>query len=291
MIFMKKRVVILFHELQYDRSSGYMIDELAEIWREEGLEVIELYGIDRFVPADVVILHIDLSVVPPEYLEFTRQYPVALNTGLTDIRKETISLHLIKPGDAYVGPVIVKSNLNYAGAPERKLKESQLRQSSFWLKRLQYRLFPFLKKPPVFQSNLEYQIFDRIADVPRSLLNNPDVVVEKFFSCRHEEFYCIHNLYILGNHRTGVCLMGNHPIVNGRTYQRIDFVDPSAEILEQMADIPLDYGKIDYVFDKGKVVIIDINKTIGDSGKVFQRTPELTRFYKKLAGGIHVYLG
>lgn len=291
MIFMKKRIVILFHELQYDRSSTYMIDELAEIWREEKLEVIELYGIDRFVPADVVILHIDLSVVPPEYLDFARQYPVALNTGLTDIRKMTISRNLVQPGDSYGGPVIVKSNLNYAGAPERKLKESQLRQSSFWLQRLQHRIFPFLNKPPVFQSNLEYQIFDRIADVPRSLFTNPEVVVEKFFHCRHEEFYCIHNLYIFGNLRTGTRLIGHHPIVNGRTYQRIDFVDPSSEIVEQMADISLDYGKIDYMFHDGKVVIIDINKTIGDSRKVFQRTPELIRFYKKLAAGIHFYLG
>ncbi|HMW01266.1 MAG TPA: hypothetical protein PLL06_18945 [Acidobacteriota bacterium] len=288
---MKKRIVILFHEFQYDRSSTYMIDELAEIWREEGLEVIELYGLDRFVPADIVILHIDLSVVPPEYLEFTRQYPVALNTRLTDIRKVTISQNLIKPGDPYGGPVIVKSNLNYAGAPERKLKEAQLRQSPFWLKRLQHRIFPFLKKLPVFQSNLEYQIFDRVEDVPNSLFNHPDVVVEKFFQCRHEEFYCIHNLYIFGNLRTGIRLAGHHPIVNGRTYQRIDFIDPDSEVLEQLADIPLDYGKIDYVFHDGKVVIIDINKTIGDSRKVFQRTPELIRFYKKLAAGIHVYLG
>lgn len=267
-----------------------MIDELAELWREEGLEVIEIYGIDRFVPADIVILHVDLSVVPPDYLEFTRQYPVALNTGLTDIRKETISLHLLKPGDPYVGPVIVKSNLNYAGAPERKLKEAELRQSAFWLKRLQHRIFPFLKKPPPFQSNLEYQIFDQVEDVPKSLFNNPDVVVEKFFHYQHEDFYCIHNLYIFGDHQTGVRLMGNHPIVNGRTYKRIDFVDPHSEILEQMANIPLDYGKIDYVFDEGKVVIIDINKTVGDSRKVFQRTPELARFYKTLAAGIHFYL-
>lgn len=287
---MKKRIVILFHELQYDRSSNYMIDELAELWRGEGLEVIELYGIDRFVPADIVILHIDLSVVPPEYLEFTRQYPVALNTGLTDIRKETISLHLLKPGDPYVGPVIVKSNLNYAGAPERKLKEAELRQPAFWLKRLQYRIFPFLKKSPVFQSNLEYQIFDRIEAVPGALLNNPDVVVEKFFHCRYEELYCIHNLYVLGNLRTGTRLLGHHPIVNGRTYQRIDYVDPDSEVLEQLADVHLDYGKIDYVFHEGKVVIIDINKTVGDSRKVFQRTPELARFYKTLAAGIHFYL-
>ena len=288
---MKKRIVILFHEFQYDRSSNYMIDELADLWREEGLEVIEIYGIDRVVPADVILLHIDLSVVPPEYLEFARQYPVALNTTLNDIRKATISQNLVQSGAAYVGPVIVKSNLNYAGAPERKLEETQLRQSSFWLKRLQYRVFPFLKKVPVFQSNLEYQIFDRIEDVPRSLLNHPDVVVEKFFHSRHEEFFCIHNLYIFGNHRTGARLMGHHPIVNGRTYKRIDYVDPSSDILEQMADIPLDYGKIDYVFDKGKVEIIDINKTVGDSRAVFQRTPELIRFYKTLAAGIHFYLG
>jgi hypothetical protein len=50
------------------------VNQLAEFWRENGLEVVYLYGADRFVPADLVLVHVDPSVVPEEYLEFAAQY-------------------------------------------------------------------------------------------------------------------------------------------------------------------------------------------------------------------------
>jgi hypothetical protein len=43
-----------------------VITRFADSWREEGFDVRYLFGARRFVPADLVIVHVNLSVVPPE---------------------------------------------------------------------------------------------------------------------------------------------------------------------------------------------------------------------------------
>ena len=62
--------MVLFHDHDRFRSpSEYIIHHLAEFWREDGHTVSYVYGLKRFVPADVVMVHVNLSVVPAEYLE------------------------------------------------------------------------------------------------------------------------------------------------------------------------------------------------------------------------------
>jgi hypothetical protein len=46
-----------------------------------------------------------------------------------DISKLAISANLVGRGDAYAGPVIVKTNCNYGGVPERRLKPDPPRRS------------------------------------------------------------------------------------------------------------------------------------------------------------------
>ena len=70
------------------------------------------------MPADLVLLHVNLSVVPDEYLELASRYPIVVNGKAKDIRKSTYSTLRVTRDDPYAGPVIVKSNLNYAGVPE-----------------------------------------------------------------------------------------------------------------------------------------------------------------------------
>jgi hypothetical protein len=122
-----KRIAILFHkgDRHYDLSR-YMVHYLARRWRADGHEVINLFGVSRFEPADLILVHVNLSVVPGEYIEFASRYPIALNSGVRDIRKSTISRNLVRPGEGWDGPVIVKSDLNYAGLPERVLNRSWL---------------------------------------------------------------------------------------------------------------------------------------------------------------------
>ena len=90
---------MLFHreDRHYD-PSRYIVHRLADYWREDGHDVVYLFGVKRFVPADLVLVHVNLSVVPDEYLEFAGRYPIALNRHIRDIRKTTVSANLTGPG-------------------------------------------------------------------------------------------------------------------------------------------------------------------------------------------------
>ena len=61
------------------RVQDYVIWHLAKIWFDDGHKILFLFGVQKFVPADICIVHVDLSVVPDEYLEFASRFPVAIN--------------------------------------------------------------------------------------------------------------------------------------------------------------------------------------------------------------------
>ena len=108
-----KTIAILFHENTHPLiARRYTIAHMAWFWREDGHRVIFLHGTRKFVPADLCLVHADLSVVPEDYLEFARQYPITVNGEIRDIRKSSFSENLVRPRDGYVGPVIVKTDLN-----------------------------------------------------------------------------------------------------------------------------------------------------------------------------------
>src|SRR5271157_3774266 len=76
----RKRIVVLFHRREpRENVSSYIVDHFARFWREDGHDVQYVFGTQRFVPADLVFVHVDLSVVPDEYLAFASRYAVAIN--------------------------------------------------------------------------------------------------------------------------------------------------------------------------------------------------------------------
>lgn len=114
------RIAILFHENDNELTlQSSLIYEMANIWLQDGHEVFYLRGIDDYVPADLIFLHVDLTVVPDSYLEFANQYPRVLNGDVKDIRKTTLNNKQLPLTDDWNGPVIVKSDYNCAGVPER----------------------------------------------------------------------------------------------------------------------------------------------------------------------------
>jgi hypothetical protein len=94
------RVVVLFHARERDVDpAGYLVHHFDKLWREDGLEVVYLYGTERFAPTDLVLVHVALSVVPEPYLEFAACYPIVLNGRARDIRKSVASRYLVQPDD------------------------------------------------------------------------------------------------------------------------------------------------------------------------------------------------
>jgi hypothetical protein len=230
--------------------------------------VVTLYGVDEFVPADALIVHVDLSVVPDEYLEFASRYPVVLNGRVKDIRKRAISRHLVTRGGSYRGPVIVKSDLNFAGASE------------IGLKRHNFKAWPF-KRPT------DYQVMPSPAHVPERAWEHPGVVIERFLPEREGGLFHIRVMVFLGDRLSCTRMSSPNPIVNGSTQVRVQDIEPHPEVIALKAKLGFDYGKFDYVLRDGEAIVFDLNKTVGAPPKTSD--PIVIAGRRHRAEGLYAY--
>jgi hypothetical protein len=281
------RVAVLFHANERHGAQSYIVHSLARCWREDGHEVEYLFGIGRFVPADVVIVHVNLSVVPAGYVRFAARYPLALNARITDIRKSAISRNLVRPGSGWDGPVIVKSNLNYAGQPELALGGNWLEQRFAPWRKLVRRL-PRLARweKPITQWQ-DYQVFDGVSRVPWGLRLSRKVVVERFRPELEDGLYHLRIYQFLGDRFTCMRLASPSPVVKAQNSVRIEPVEPHAEILAWRERLGIDYGKLDYVVSGSEVVLLDVNKTTGASRHMADA--DLPAMRRHLAEGLYSY--
>ena len=77
-----KKILILWHERETRQDRGTLIGDLAKLWQERGLKVSHVYGTQQHPEADLLIPHIDLTRTPPEYIDYIRSYPAAINCGM-----------------------------------------------------------------------------------------------------------------------------------------------------------------------------------------------------------------
>src|SRR5579862_1163323 len=267
---MKRKIAILYHEKQREKELNYIVDCYAEYWREDGHEVIPLFGVAQFVPADLIIVHVDLSVVPEEYLDFARRYPVVLNGAVRDIRKSTYSRLWLKPGDPYEGKVIVKSNYNFAATPERALGVA---------------LDPRGVSASFFWSPQDYQIYENPQAVPAVLFDDSNVIVEKFQPEYVDGLYYMRAMLFVGNHVTCSRVSSREPIVNFSTLVKMDRVEPHPDIVQLPKAMGFDLGKFDYVIHEGRALLLDANKTTG--GVSGPSSPELVAARRYRAEGLY----
>jgi len=259
-----KRIAVLFHQADrhYD-PARYVVHRLAGCWREDGHDVVYLYGVKRFVPADVVLVHVNLSVVPDKYLEFAGRYPISLNRHIRDIRKTTVSTNLIQPGDGWEGPVIVKSDLNYAGSPERLLGRSWLERKWRPARRVRRLLVRATGTGVPIAESSDYPVFDHVQDIPPEWRTRRGTVVEKFRPEIEDGRYHIRHYQFLGDHWTCMRVSSTNPIVKTTPEVRTEAVEPHDEVVAWRKQLKMDYGKLDYALNDGEVVLLDANKTTG----------------------------
>ena len=285
-----KRIVIIFHEQQRHRSvDRYLISQMAELWREDGLEVRNVFGVDEFVPADLAILHVALSVVPEEYLELASRYSITLNGRVRDIRKSSFSKNLLDQHNDYDGKVIVKTDLNYAGVPERVLLQS--RRQRLWFRflhrvgiRSPVERWPY---PLAIKLPTDYHIFDSLMDGPRACFDDPRTVVERFLPEQDGDDYFVRCYLFLGNRSTCSRLASKNPIVNHLTYCGVEKVEPHPDIVRLRKEMGFDYGQFDYVVRGGEATLFDINTTVGVLD--LRETAEVLEARRHRAAGIYSY--
>jgi hypothetical protein len=254
-----RRIAILMHALDDPRSvNKYLISKFAEHWRRDGHEVFYLFGTREFVPADIAVVHVNLSMIPDEYLRFAARYPLTLNGRIRDIRKSRISKQLLVRDSSWTGPVIVKTDNNCGGMAERMFA-SRCGEG--------YGSVEELIEPESLRIRgpWGYVIYPSLGHVPRPIFDDPSLIVEKFLPEIEGNMYCVRLLSVLGDRASCIRLRGQHPILNGATAQHIELVPPHDEILAMKEALHCDYGKLDYVVVSGSAVLLDVNITIAVS--------------------------
>jgi hypothetical protein len=252
-----RHIAIITHEHDEFASTNYFLRGICEAWRDSGMKVTVLRGLEKRVNADLAILHVDLTVVPPEYLEFMRQYPLTINAGVADISKRRISRNVVSRGDGYDGPVIVKTNMNYGGRREGDVarKTSVLQR---YIRAVRCRL------PWSWRSQIgiwDYRIFDSAAEVPLPVWFNSNLVVERFLSERRDGFYCTRSWIFLGDAEKNMLMYAKQPIIKLSVAVRTEQVEVPDELRGMRLELGFDYGKFDYAIVDGRVVLYDANKT------------------------------
>ena len=285
----KPRIAVLWHVCdRHKQLSHYVIHHFRQTWCELGYQVEYVFGPDAYIPADVAILHVDLSVVPDEYLALAARYPVCLNGKVSDIRKTAFSSNLLSPDDVCSGPVIVKSDLNNAGLPERYCRRLLARDRPRWQQRVMQWWEESRGRDAGMQSASDYRVYDRLADVPVALRRDSSLVVERFLPEFEDGLYHMRLYQFLGDQESCARMGAKDPVVNAATHCRHEAVEPHPAIVELRHAMHFDYGKFDYVIHDGQAILLDINKTVGTGG--LERTPERVRLVRLRAQGICKYL-
>lgn len=246
-------ILVLAHRDDGFRERGYMVAGLFPFWLGAGHRVVVHEGLGPLPEADVVINHVDLTVVPAEYAEALARYPVAVNGRALDVAKRTISEHLVTQGDGYEGPVIIKTNANCAG----------LGEAVHWRRQAARALHggPGAGPSPVALQG-RYPVFPTPSAVPPPMWRDQGLVVEKFLPERDAEGrYYLRTWVFFGDRERCNRVRGPHPVVKATDAEERVPVPVPDELREVRKRLGFDYGKFDFTIHDGQVVLFDVNRT------------------------------
>lgn len=276
-------IAILVHE-QDDCPDSYVLGQLAGLWREQGLDVRVVRPSEGLVKSDVAFLHVDLTVIPSEYLSWARQYSRLVNGAVTNISKRLISENLVRKRDAYTGAVLVKTNANSGGLREAALISERFSLGKRLLQttdRLPWSCRPFLR-------SVDYRIFERTSQVPLGVWVNPKLVVERFRPEQKDGHYCLRSWVFLGDKDRGAIFYSKSPVVKARNIIHHDRLLEVPDTLRHIRkNLGFEFGKFDYTINEGEVVLLDVNRTPA-LGRMSRE--DCLPMLEELSQGIRMYL-
>jgi hypothetical protein len=261
-----KKSIVLLHE-GYGRvgEGGYLINLMRPIWESWGCRMLEVQAHMEWPEAGGAFVHVDLTPVPEAFTEQAARYRFQWNVEARDITKENVCENLVRMGDGYERPVIVKTNLNHAGIPERNRivnRNNRLRHS--WRGRfLPGWCASHLEEEPLCLSKDNYRVFRTVKDVPPGLRESPDWVMQSFCCEPLEGGYALREYYFLGDAEYVRTEIGDDPAFTSGLVVEESAGSVPEELRALRRRLGLDYRKIDYVMKEGKPFVFDVNKTVG----------------------------
>ncbi len=252
------RILIVCHSRDTFATSACVLRGVIPFWQAEGHEVQVQLGWDSSPPADIVIPHIALSVLPQAAIAMLSRYPNVVSRRVTDIRKRRVSSNLLDRSRDWPGPVIVKTDANFGGVIDR-MRQPQPVWPIDLAQRAYRRFFPL--SPP---HHGRYQIYESIAAVPARTWRDTSLVVERFLPERDGDLFVIRQAIFLGTSsltRTQWC---RAPLDKGRDKmlkREIVYGPLVPELAGFCARFGVEFGKIDYTAPDGKPAILDVATT------------------------------
>jgi hypothetical protein len=246
------RIVIITHTYDDFKTRHYLLRHIAEIWVQSGYRVSVVAGLGTWPDADIAILHVDLSLLPEAYVEAAKRYPVVLNDATTDIRKQQVSRNLVRPNDGWTGPVIIKTDLNSSGGPERRILKRMRNGSRSH------------DVPPAATSSIvngEYRIVDSPSAVPDSDWEDQSLVVERFLPERDARGYWTRVWVFLGDRERCSRYLAPDPLVKSKNILLREPAPVPDALRAERRRLGFDYGKFDFAICNGEAVLFDTNRT------------------------------
>jgi hypothetical protein len=237
---------------------NYFIAVLAEAWRQMGIDTRLMNVPGPQVDADAAFLHINMTKIPNESLDRARRFSVVVNARATDISKRVVSRRLVQPGDGYAGAVMIKTDNNCGGLPERAGRYDPPIVGA--VRRAWDRFAPW--QATGFFGYGNYPILASPTEVPRSVWSDPRLVVEQFTPERHGDAFAVRSWTFLGEREINRLTLGPVPVVKrGNGTRTTDAGEVPEEVRAARERLGLDYGKIDYVVVDGVPIVLDANLT------------------------------
>lgn len=252
----------------------YYLHHLASAWRAAG-ETVEVGPCERLAEDALGLLHIDKTRVPPEVLPQRPAGVPLLNGRVLDISKRLVSRERLGPEDSWDGQVIVKTDENNHGLPERGGRRGLGERLLAPLPWRLTRQLPFGR----------YPILRRLSAVPDWVWRRPDLLVERFTPEREDGLYALRIWLFFGRRNVLYRILSPDPLVKASAYLRLEasHEPPPPEIEAERQRLGFDFGKLDFVIHEGRPILLDANKTPAWTGNNAERVAHL-------AGGLEDYL-
>jgi hypothetical protein len=232
-----------------------LIASLARHWSDDGHRV-EI-GPARSITADIALMHVDRTHVPPGMVPKNPERRPLLNGAVLDISKRRISANLLTRDSPWQGSVIVKTDANHMGKAEQRVQAKWASDHP-----LLSGVLRLLGRSAASEVPAAYPVLPGIRSVPASTWRRKDLVVEKFTPEMDGDLFVLRSWVFFGDQGYVRKMFSKDPVIKPRnTVRFVDSDDVPEALMAARQRLGFDFGVFDYVLVEGESILLDVNKT------------------------------